>query len=123
MEKVLFIGIDFSKLSFDVTILHEGRLEESGTHSKFENSKKGISSFIKWMGKIYHGDLKRDALICGENTGIYSKLLADTLFLEGYTFWLESALQIKRSLGLRRGKSDSKDSRDIAEYAARHKDR
>lgn len=86
MEKVLFIGIDFSKLSFDVTILHEGRLEESGMHSKFENSKKGISSFIKWMGKIYHGDLKRDALICGENTGIYSKLLADTLFLEGYTF-------------------------------------
>lgn len=123
MKKSYFIGIDFSKSSFDATILSSDRLGEAGTHSKFENGKGGIQQFIKWMGRLCQGGAKENALICGENTGIYSKLLADTLSTEGYTFWLESALQVKRSLGIRRGKNDRKDSRDIAEYAARHADR
>lgn len=39
-------------------------------------------------------------------------------------FWYaERTPQIKRSLGIRRGKNDKKDSHDIAEYAARHMDR
>jgi transposase len=42
---------------------------------------------------------------------------------DGYTVCLESALRIKRSMGISRGKNDKKDARDIAEYAARHYDK
>ena len=39
------------------------------------------------------------------------------------TVWRESALEIKRSSGLRRGKDDKTDSKAIAEYAMRHADK
>ena len=51
-----------------------------------------------------------------EFTGIYSSELA--LFLDKHSLplYLISRLELKRSLGIRRGKSDKADSKYIAEY-------
>ena len=53
-------------------------------------------------------------LLCGEDTGLYSKVVSDTLTKTGWFMWLDSALRIKRSMGISRGRNDKKDSRDIA---------
>ena len=118
-----FIGIDFSKKTFDATILFRGNLNDKGIHEQFDNNKTGFNRFERWIKNNVGRDAQESTLLCGENTGLYSRLVSETLYKRGYTMWLESALQIKRSLGLNRGKNDIKDSRDIAEYAARHEDK
>ena len=118
-----FIGIDFSKQTFDVTILGKNNLSGKGEHKQFKNTINGMNMFERWIKKSVGKDSSEQVLICGENTGLYSKVVSDGLVDHGYSMWLESALRIKRSLGISRGKDDKKDSRDIAEYAGRHADK
>jgi transposase len=122
MEKFM-IGIDFSKQTFDATILAESKLTSNGVHQQFQNSLEGFNTFEKWVKQTVGKDATESSVICGENTGIYCRQFSDRFSKSGYTVWIESALQIKRSLGLNRGKNDRKDSRDIAEYAGRHIDK
>lgn len=119
--KNLFIGIDFSKESFDVTFFKK---EELGKmyYSKFENNKKGFGALLTWIASSV--SVKRaDWLFCGEHTGLYSVELAHFLLKKGLFVWLENPLQIKRSMGIRREKSDKADSKEIALYAYRYQDR
>lgn len=64
-----------------------------------------------------------DWRVCMENTGIYS--LALNCFLHEKNIWqsVENALQIKRSMGVVRGKSDKADCKTIALYAYRFYDK
>lgn len=121
--KNFFIGIDFSKKTFDATVLLKNEPCAQGIHHVFNNNLSGVNDFKRWIVKTTETNEKESILICGENTGVYSKLVSDSLSNSGYSMWLESALQIKRSLGITRGKNDKKDSRDIAEYAIRHNDK
>lgn len=121
--KNYFIGIDFAKEKFDAVLLQRGKLNESGRHRTFGNSHEGYRMFIRWVRGGGAGDDRDGILFCGENTGTYSKLISDTLAKDGYAMWLENPLQIRKSLGIRRGKNDRQDARDIAEYAARNEDK
>jgi transposase len=58
-----------------------------------------------------------------ENTGMYSMEL--NCFLQERGIWqcLENALQIKRSMGILRGKNDKADAKIIALYAYRFRDK
>lgn len=87
---------------------------------QFSNNKNGALKLIKWVEKI---GAREECLFCGEDTGLYSKIVSETIVNEGCFMWLDSALRIKRSLGISREKNDKKDSRDIALYAARFNDR
>jgi transposase len=58
-----------------------------------------------------------------EPTGVYCYPLLQYLVKNNIAVWVENAVQIKRSLGLARGKTDRTDARRIAEYAARHQNR
>ena len=118
-----FIGIDFAKTKFDVVILSRDNLVSNGEHKQFCNTKDGVKQLEKWLHLVCGRDVIVESVICGENTGVYSVLAAKILTREGYTVCLESALRIKRSMGISRGKNDKKDARDIAEYAARHYDK
>ncbi len=118
-----FIGIDFAKTKFDVVILSRDNLVSKGEHKQFCNTKDGVKQLEKWLHLVCGRDVIVESVICGENTGVYSVLAAKILTREGYTVCLESALRIKRSMGISRGKNDKKDARDIAEYAARHYDK
>lgn len=46
-----------------------------------------------------------------------------TLSYQGRDVWLENAVEIKRSLGLQKGKNDQVDAQRIAEYSYRFMDR
>lgn len=118
-----FIGIDFAKTKFDVVVLSKDDLVSKGEHNQFCNTKDGVKQLKKWMRQVCGRDALTESVICGENTGVYSMLAAKMLTHDGYTVCLESALRIKRSMGISRGKNDKKDARDIAEYAARHHDK
>lgn len=121
MKKTLFIGIDFSKEKFDATLL-DGAQGLILAHSEFPNHSKGFALFYKWIGK--HSKVNKNGwLICGENTGFYSRKLSFYMLQKGCFMWLENPLQIKRSMGLVRGKTDKADSLRISEYAMRHQDK
>lgn len=124
--KRIFIGIDFSKEKFDATavITANGFIECAGRqYESFDNNVTGFRKFITWTSRVSARSSKEDILFCGENTGTYSEFISDMLYVEGYTMWLDSALRIKKSMGIQRGKSDKADSAMIAEYAMRFQDR
>lgn len=119
--KKLFIGIDFSKKTFDVSFFECGKMAEIH-YMQFSNDKEGYKELIRWIRKL----TKMPAaqwLFCGEHTGLYSIGLTEFLLKKGLFLWLEGPLQIKLSKGVRREKSDKADSLDIAQYAYRFQDK
>ena len=122
MKKV-FIGIDVSKLKLDATILKKGtdKIEVIG-YEVFANSKDGVKKLTGWVRKST-GTAKEECLCCAETTGSYDRLLCDFLYAKGHDVWRASALEMKRSSGLKRGKNDKADSKVIAEYAMRYVDK
>jgi transposase len=121
MEKNLFIGIDFSKKTLDVSMLHRS---EPGKvcYRQFENTREGCVELLKWI-KGHGKEAKEKWLFCGEHTGLYSLPLSEFLIKKGLFIWLENPLQIKLSIGIKRDKNDKLDSRDIALYAFRYQDK
>ncbi|WP_373522182.1 IS110 family transposase [Aquiflexum sp.] len=110
MKFNLFIGIDVSKSTLDVYLL------PIGCHKVFSNDEQGFIAMIEWImdkaGKLPHSEL----LFGFEHTGLYSENLILFLDSKDFSFAVIPGLELKRSLGIRRGKSDKADSRDIAEY-------
>jgi len=121
MEKKVFIGIDFSKKTFDVSVIHHNNLQ-SEDYQQFENSRAGCLCLLKWLQAL-HLEPSENWLFCGEHTGLYSVILSDFLVKKGFFLWLENPLQIRQSSGIRREKNDRVDSREIAMYALRFQDR
>ena len=112
-----YIGIDVSKLTLDVTILQECENTTKTEYYKIENGEKSIAQFVKkTLGKY---DLKQ-TLFCFENTGVYSLPLSYYFSNNELPYWQVPAMEIKRSKGITRGKSDKTDSKDIAFYAYDH---
>lgn len=120
MKSYLFIGIDISKATLDVCVLCETM--EIHYH-EFSNSSKGFIGLLKWLKEKSEGIAVEDWRVCMENTGIYS--LGLNYFLHEKSIWqsMENALQIKRSMGVVRGKSDKADCKTIALYAYRFYDK
>lgn len=123
--KKIAIGIDFSKKTFDVTVIRrDGDSFIELSYSKFDNDPKEFKKFLSWIKKSLkgfpEGKGRSSWLFCGENTGVCSAALSDFLAEKGYDMWLESALEIKMKSGIIRDKNDKADSKRIAEYALRH---
>ncbi len=122
--KKIAIGIDFSKETFDATImLRDGDHYIELAYSKFDNDAKGFKAFEKWVRRTlkWQADVKDRCswIFCGEHTGPCSLGLCDYLTAKGYFMWLEDARRIKVTKPLARQKNDRGDSRMIAEYALR----
>jgi transposase len=111
-----FVGIDVSKLTIDVFI------REKQLHKQFENDADGFISLTRWLER-QTGELMDSMLICFEHTGVYSLPLAVFLEERRIAFSMIPALEIKRSLGITRGKNDRIDSKRIAEFAYRFRDK
>lgn len=103
-------GIDVSKKTIDV-VLHVKKC-----HKQFENTPKGFKASIKWVEKNTGLSIEQ-VLICFEHTGLYSLPLAIFLSEKQISFCMVAALEIKRSLGIVRGKNDKIDANRIAQYA------
>ena len=120
MKKV-FIGIDFSKLKFDVAIYSVDKKAIISTQV-FNNEQSGFFEFLKWV-KSNTPCQKSGILFCGEHTGYYSVNLSAFLYESGYDMWLVSGLEMKLTQGLKRNKTDRVDACKIAEYAYRYQDK
>lgn len=120
MKKNVVIGIDFSKLTLDVTFFNTDKPEEMH-YQQFGNSRAGCTKIITWIKRTFKDCSKW--LICGEFTGIYSMTAAMVFNEKEIDLWLENPRQIKLSSGINREKNDKIDSKEIAMYAARFMDR
>ena len=112
MKFTSFIGIDISKLDYDVA-----HLDVNGTvvdTKKFSNNSSGFRSMLSWIKK---SSATEQLLFCLEHTGVYC--LGICVFFEEYglNYSLQSGLQIKRSMGIQRGKNDKADACVIGKYA------
>lgn len=110
-----FIGIDVSKEELDVWLYH------GHNHLKVSNNKTGFVKMLKVLLSTT-GLTASDLFVCFENTGLYSHNLCLFLSEKQVPFSMVSALRIKRSLGIVRGKSDKADARNIARFAWLHRD-
>ena len=123
MSKLLknFVGIDISKLFFDVALLIA---DQCGPilHQQFEQSKKGFSEMKEWLEKqgVF---LDAATLFCMEYTGIYNIPLTKFLCDEKALVWIEMAIRIKKSEGFERSSNDKTDAIKIARYACRFKEK
>lgn len=113
-----FIGIDVSKKTLDFWMLRAGK---ALLHLQTENSCKGVQAFID-KSKQQFGLVLEESLFCMEHTGIYNYPVLDFLSEKQTSIWLESALHIKHSSGLQRGKNDQVDAERIAFYCYRNRD-
>lgn len=115
---VLFIGIDISKEWIDVSLGMDGHKADMH-HKRFSNKKKGFNKLYQWLISFSKPRqiADQDWLFCMEYTGVYTIPLAYFLQNQDLAYVLESALRIRRSLGLKRGKDDKADSQDLARYA------
>ena len=109
------MGIDMSKLTFDYCLIDiEGEILKQG---QVENESPQIKKWVKELSDEFGTTFWSKLLLCLEHSGFYATPLLTTIHESVETsIWLESALQIKRSIGLQRGKSDRKDSLRIASY-------
>lgn len=113
-----FIGSDISKSVIDISYFSDG---ESIYLGEYLNSIKGFKLMLSDLCKVTDVD-KQQWFFCFENTGIYSKPLLKWLFENNLACKEENALKISKSLGLRRGKDDQIDSKDICQYAFEKRD-
>ncbi len=119
MKNYLFyVGVDVSKQKLDFNILDVSSFKSE--HFVIENDIKSISAFVKNLKKKI--DVKQ-TLFCCENTGVYTNHLSSVLVNLQLDLWIVPAIEIKRSKGISRGKTDKSDAKDIAYYSYRNIDK
>lgn len=117
MEKFsLFIGIDVSKDWLDVAII--SKENELVKTEQIDNTTASIKAYVLGLQTDLHL-----ILFCLENTGRYCNAFLEVTAWLNLNTWVEHPLQIKRSQGITRGKTDKQDAIRIAEYAFRFNDR
>lgn len=104
-----FIGIDVSKATLDVALY--------GTkyHIRIANNSEGFKQLQTWL-KSMSVPLE-DCWFVFEYTGGYEYRLVQFCASKHIVFTRVPGLEIKKSLGIQRGKNDKIDARRIAEYA------
>lgn len=116
MKKEIFWGIDISKNHLDICILSDGNIH---TELRVNNAPSKISMAIEHL-LAKNGWDWQDCIFCMENTGIYGHHLTLYLSRQSCKTYVVPALQIKRSIGLVRGKNDRVDASRIAYYIRKH---
>ena len=107
--KKFIIGVDVSKLKLD--------LHCYGQSNSFviSNDGKGFKALLKWIKKEVSKDIGA-VMVVMEYTGIYTYGLEQFLHQQGIAYVKRPALDIKRSVGMKRGKTDRADARMISQY-------
>ncbi len=108
----LFIGVDVSKLKLDIVGVDYNN-QVLLPHKVVKNKEADIKLFLI---KIIQQFGKDNILVSFENTGVYGMILGYTLTKLKIDYCEISALEINRSTGIKRGKSDKSDASIIAQY-------
>ena len=121
MQYKFYIGIDVSKATLDIGLLNASNVGVVA-HHQVSNDDDGIAEMVRLLDS-QEGFSIKEALFCLEHTGIYNYPLLQFFSKQNANVWVENPMQIKKSLGLQRGKNDKIDAIRIAQYAFRSIDR
>lgn len=121
MKYKFFVGIDVSKLTFDVACLNSENSQVI-VHYVFSNDENGIKEMLDFLNKAFANYNLSNTLFCMEATGMYCNALLNFFKDSSASVWVENAVRIKRSSGITRGKQDKIDAQRIALYALRNAD-
>jgi transposase len=108
-RKTIFVGVDVSKETLDIAI------QGMKNHIRISNGSEGFKQLRSWLRSL-EIDLA-DCWFVLEYIGGYEYRLVQFCQTKQLKFTRVSGLEIKKSLGLQRGKNDKIDSRRIAGYA------
>jgi transposase len=114
-KKEIFVGIDVSKSWLDAVI------RGTKNHIRFPNNTEGFKQLQAWLKSLCI-DINNCWFIL-EYTGGYEYRFVQFCQSKGLCFTRVPGLEIKKSLGMQRGKSDQIDAGRIAEYGYEKKDR
>ena len=112
-----FVGIDVSKLTIDAALYVSAT--EPSLHQQFENRPSGFRKLLAWVHQ--HGG-PTGLLFCLEHTGIYALPLCCFFTQCKLSYSLQSALHVKRSMGIQRAKNDKADAVMLARFAYLYRD-
>jgi transposase len=107
MQQTLIVGVDVSKSTLDICF------KPCSTNLRIKNNVAGFRSLYTQLKKMN----AQTVLVVMEHTGHYSFRFEKFLSSKSIGYCKVPALQIKRSLGITRGKTDKLDATRIAEYA------
>lgn len=108
MKEFLVVGVDVAKASLDLCSKPGGETMHIG------NDQSGFKSWYKQLKRVK--GLKTKVIVVMEHTGSYSARFERFLTSKSIGYCKIPALQIKRSIGMTRGKNDKIDAIRIAEY-------
>lgn len=112
METRYFLGIDVGKDTFHAALTVDG---QNFHDQEVNNSSTAIKQYFQSLKSTFKFK-PQQLTVCMEHTGIYCYPLLDYLTKNGIKVCVESAVQIKQSQGMQRGKNDKIDSKRIARY-------
>ncbi|WP_313491938.1 MULTISPECIES: transposase [Sphingobacterium] len=109
------IGVDISKKTLDLALFFDGEYAES---FKIENTPESILAFEKQIKSL---DCKvSNTIFCAEDTGVYGTFLKRFATKSKWKFCFDSALRIRWSIGIVKGKNDKADAKRIGDYAVKN---
>lgn len=116
MNNKYIIGVDVSKDKLDYHCYGH-----TVTPDPVSNDAKGYRQLQQWI-KTKVSKNKEDVLVVMEYTGIYTYNVEQFLEAHGWNYVKRPALDIQRSVGMQRGKSDKADARVISRYGWMNKE-
>ena len=112
-----FIGIDVSKLTIDAALYVSAT--QPALHQQFENRPSGFRKLLAW---VHQHDDPASLLFCLKHTEIYALHLCCFFNQRSLAYSLQSALHVKRSMGIQRAKNDKADAVMLARFAYLYRD-
>lgn len=109
-----YIGIDVSKNKLDVCFKSDDKSQKE-ISCVITNDLPGFKEMARWIKKQC-SKKNSQGLFCMEHTGVYAMPVSCFLAENGYEYTLVPAIVIKKSMGIKRGKNDKADARDIARF-------
>lgn len=116
METLYFLGIDIGKETFHAALTVDG---QNFHDQEVNNTSAHIKQYFQSLKQAF-AFTSQQLIVCMEHTGIYCYPLLDYFTKHGIKVCVESAIQIKQSQGMQRGKNDQVDSKRIAKYLHKH---
>lgn len=109
-----WIGIDVSSATLDFALLDSG-----GAHLESVQVANNGKAVLKLVGqwRKRHGVDPHKSLFCLEPTGHYSRPMLTLVVEQQWPAWLAHPLDIQKSMGMMRAKTDKVDALRIARYA------
>jgi transposase len=113
-RKEIFVGVDVSKETLDVAIYG------TKSHVRIANNSEGFKQLQAWLKSLQIS--LNDCWFVLEYTGGYEYRIVQFCQSKNLSFTRVPGLEIKKSLGMQRGKNDKIDAQRIATYAYQKRD-